>query len=235
MCRVRARISLATAIFAVLAIAGSIVSIEGHAARAKPRPNVVVIETDDQTLEEMRVMRNTLALIGRQGTTFDSNFVTLSLCCPSRATFLTGQYAHNNGVLTNAMPNGGYREARPHEHARRLAAEGRLQHGARRQVPERLQARRRHPAGLDGMACRREPRLLQLDDERAGHARPLRLAAAGLPDERALAEGRRGDRPPRARVEAAVHVGHLPRAARRRAEGAGRPQGDRHRQHRAVP
>ncbi len=107
MCGVKARISLATAIFAALAVAGSIVSIESHAARAKPRPNVMVIETDDQTLEEMRVMRNTLALIGRQGTTFDNNFVTLSLCCPSRSTFLTGQYAHNHGVLTNATPNGG--------------------------------------------------------------------------------------------------------------------------------
>ena len=104
----KARISLATAIFAAMAIAGSIVAIEGQAAKAKPRPNVVVIETDDQTLEEMRVMRNTLALLGRQGTTFDNSFVTLSLCCPSRATFLTGQYAHNNGVLTNSMPNGGY-------------------------------------------------------------------------------------------------------------------------------
>jgi N-acetylglucosamine-6-sulfatase len=108
MCGMKARIGLATAIFAALAVAGSIVSIEGHAARAKPRPNVIVIETDDQTLEEMRVMRNTLALIGRQGTTFDNNFVSLSLCCPSRAAFLTGQYAHNNGVLTNSMPNGGY-------------------------------------------------------------------------------------------------------------------------------
>jgi len=108
MCGVKARIGLATALFAALAIVGSIVSIEGHAARAKPRPNVIVIETDDQTLEEMRVMRNTLALIGQQGTTFDNNFVTLSLCCPSRSTFLTGQYAHNHGVLTNAMPNGGF-------------------------------------------------------------------------------------------------------------------------------
>ena len=108
MCGVRARISLATVILAALAVAGSIVSIESQAARAKPRPNVVVIETDDQTLEEMRVMRNTLALIGRQGTTFDNNFVTLSLCCPSRSSFLTGQYAHNHGVLTNAAPNGGF-------------------------------------------------------------------------------------------------------------------------------
>lgn len=81
---------------------------QGHAAKAKPRPNVIVIETDDQTVEEMRVMRNTLALIGQQGTTFDNNFVSLSLCCPSRSTFLTGQYAHNHGVLTNSMPNGGF-------------------------------------------------------------------------------------------------------------------------------
>src|SRR6266540_2332021 len=78
-----------------------------HAA-AKPRPNVVVIETDDQTSEEMRVMRNTLNLIGAQGTTFDNSFVSLSLCCPSRSTFLTGQYAHNHGVLTNSPPNGGF-------------------------------------------------------------------------------------------------------------------------------
>ena len=85
-------------------------SLEGHAARAKPRPNVVVIETDDQTVEEMRVMRNTLSLIGAQGTTFDNNFVSLSLCCPSRSTFLTGQYAHNHGVLTNSLPDGGYQK-----------------------------------------------------------------------------------------------------------------------------
>jgi N-acetylglucosamine-6-sulfatase len=100
------------ALVAFLAAAGA-VELGGkgaaHAA-AKPRPNIVVVETDDQTLEEMRVMRNTLSLIGAQGTTFDNNFVTLSLCCPSRSTFLTGQYAHNHGVLTNSLPNGGYQK-----------------------------------------------------------------------------------------------------------------------------
>jgi N-acetylglucosamine-6-sulfatase len=106
----KARLVLAGAILTGLAVAGAAVSLESHAARAKPRPNVIVIETDDQTAEEMRVMRNTLSRIGGQGTTFDNNFVTLSLCCPSRSTFLTGQYAHNHGVLTNAMPNGGYQK-----------------------------------------------------------------------------------------------------------------------------
>jgi len=90
-----------------LGAAGAAGRESAHAA-AKPRPNVVVIETDDQTSEELRVMRNTLNLIGAQGTTFDNSFVSLSLCCPSRSTFLTGQYAHNHGVLTNSPPNGGF-------------------------------------------------------------------------------------------------------------------------------
>ena len=70
----------------------------GQAAAAQARPNVVVIETDDQTLESMKVMTNVNSLIGDQGVTFANSFVNFSLCCPSRATFLTGQYAHNHNV-----------------------------------------------------------------------------------------------------------------------------------------
>jgi arylsulfatase A-like enzyme len=70
-------------------------------------PNVLVIETDDQTVESMRVMQNVNALIGAQGASFTNSFVNYSLCCPSRSTFLTGQYAHNHGVLGNAPPDGG--------------------------------------------------------------------------------------------------------------------------------
>ena len=64
--------------------------------------------TDDQTVESMRVMPNVRTLLADQGVTFDNSFVSYSLCCPSRATFLTGQYAHNHGVWSNAPPNGGY-------------------------------------------------------------------------------------------------------------------------------
>jgi N-acetylglucosamine-6-sulfatase len=110
MSGMKSRLLLAGAILTGLAVAGAVVSLNSHAARAKPRPNVVVIETDDQTVEEMRVMRNTLSRIGEQGTTFDNNFVTLSLCCPSRSSVLTGQYAHNHAVLTNGLPNGGYQK-----------------------------------------------------------------------------------------------------------------------------
>ncbi len=77
-------------------------------AAAADRPNVVVIETDDQTQESMKVMQNVNSLIGAQGATFANSFVNYSLCCPSRSTFLTGQYAHNHGVWSNISPDGGF-------------------------------------------------------------------------------------------------------------------------------
>jgi N-acetylglucosamine-6-sulfatase len=80
----------------------------GQAAAAQVRPNVLVIESDDQTVESIRVMDNVNSLIGSHGATFENSFVNFSLCCPSRATFLTGQYAHNHGVLGNMPPSGGF-------------------------------------------------------------------------------------------------------------------------------
>jgi arylsulfatase A-like enzyme len=74
-------------------------------------PNVVLVLADDlaqgdidpRTLEHMPHLR---ALM-EQGTTFDNSFVTNSLCCPSRATILRGQYTHNHGILHNEAPLGG--------------------------------------------------------------------------------------------------------------------------------
>jgi N-acetylglucosamine-6-sulfatase len=83
-------------------------SAPATAQAQQDRPNVVVIMTDDQTAESMRVMPRTRELIGDRGVEFTNSFVSYPLCCPSRATFLTGQYAHNHGVLHNAGPSGGY-------------------------------------------------------------------------------------------------------------------------------
>jgi N-acetylglucosamine-6-sulfatase len=69
-------------------------------ARQK-RPNVVLINTDDMNVTDMAVMRHTLSLLSARGTTFRNGYVSYPLCCPSRATQLTGQYAHNHGVLTD--------------------------------------------------------------------------------------------------------------------------------------
>lgn len=73
-------------------------------ARQK-RPNVIVIMTDDQN-ESMEGLPYTQALLGSTGTTFRNSYVSFPLCCPSRATFLTGQYSHNHGVFTTELPNG---------------------------------------------------------------------------------------------------------------------------------
>jgi len=70
--------------------------------------NVVVIMTDDQTLEQLRVMTATQAYFEQNGATFDNFITSLAVCCPSRVTFLTGQYALNHGVLDNGPPHGGY-------------------------------------------------------------------------------------------------------------------------------
>jgi N-acetylglucosamine-6-sulfatase len=98
------------AVIAVLAAVGSGTppSAVDQALAAHAKPNILVIETDDQTVEEMRVMENVNSLIGDQGATFTNSFVNHSLCCPSRATFLTGQYEHNHGVTDNGPPNGGF-------------------------------------------------------------------------------------------------------------------------------
>src|SRR4051812_13120782 len=72
------------------------VKVEALEGSAAGRPNIVVIMTDDQTVENTRVMTHTLELIGAQGVTFDNSIVTQAVCCPSRATFLTGQYPHNH-------------------------------------------------------------------------------------------------------------------------------------------
>lgn len=78
------------------------------AAAADPRPNIIVIQTDDQSLNTMSVMTRTRALLGDAGMTFQNYYTTFSLCCPSRASLLTGQYSHNHGVVQNDPPNGSY-------------------------------------------------------------------------------------------------------------------------------
>jgi arylsulfatase A-like enzyme len=55
--------------------------------------------TDDQRYDDMGPMQRTRALIGSAGVSFTRSFVSYPVCCPSRATFFTGQYAHNNHVI----------------------------------------------------------------------------------------------------------------------------------------
>jgi arylsulfatase A-like enzyme len=97
----------------VLAVAASGSSaLAAGAPAVAPGLNVVVIETDDQTAQSLWAMPTVDRLLARKGVSFDNSFVSYSLCCPSRATFLTGQYAHNHGVVDNTLPYGGYEKLR---------------------------------------------------------------------------------------------------------------------------
>jgi N-acetylglucosamine-6-sulfatase len=104
------RLSLSALMIGALALAATLRTPETRAQAAADRPNIVVVMTDDQRLDTLWSMPKTLSLIGTKGVTFSNALVSFPVCGPSRATFLTGQYAHNHGVLGNAFPLGGHRK-----------------------------------------------------------------------------------------------------------------------------
>jgi N-acetylglucosamine-6-sulfatase len=91
-------------LLALLAVLGS----SGAAGAQTARPNVVVLMTDDQTALSALAMPKLRSLMLAKGMNFRNMFVSLPLCCPSRASYLTGEYAHNHGVRFNTPPLGGY-------------------------------------------------------------------------------------------------------------------------------
>jgi N-acetylglucosamine-6-sulfatase len=86
------------------------VLISGSTAAPAGAPNVLLILTDDQDVQTgmLAYMPHLQELLVNQGTSFSNYLVPLSLCCPSRTALLRGQFPHNTGVLTNALPNGGF-------------------------------------------------------------------------------------------------------------------------------
>ena len=81
-------------------------------SRSARRPNIVFIMTDDHARSAMSLYGNrilqtpNLDRIAGEGLRFDQAFVTNSLCLPSRASFLTGQYSHTHGMRTNGEESG---------------------------------------------------------------------------------------------------------------------------------
>jgi N-acetylglucosamine-6-sulfatase len=72
------------------------------------QPNIVFVLTDDLDYASAQKMPEISALLAEQGTSFEEAFVSHSVCCPSRATILTGLYDHNHNVLSNRPPDGGF-------------------------------------------------------------------------------------------------------------------------------
>src|SRR3546814_2108939 len=70
--------------------------------------------TDDQSQDALGIYGNKILKtpnmdrIGNEGIRFDKGFVTTSVCAPSRASYLTGLYAHSHGVTSNGEEPGWY-------------------------------------------------------------------------------------------------------------------------------
>jgi N-acetylglucosamine-6-sulfatase len=89
------------------------VDVERTANAGTPdRPNIILILTDDLDADSISHMPNLQSQLIERGTTFENAFVTDPLCCPSRATVLRGQYAHNHEILSNEPPHGGFEKFR---------------------------------------------------------------------------------------------------------------------------
>ena len=71
-------------------------------------PNVIMILTDDQEPETVRFMPHVRRQLAGSGVTFSNAYASVPECCPSRVSLLTGQYAHNHGVISNRPPDGGF-------------------------------------------------------------------------------------------------------------------------------
>ncbi len=205
-----------------LAVAGSATPPAGvdQAAAAPARPNIVVIETDDQTLKSMRVMDNVNSLIGDRGATFRRSFVNYALCCPSRATFLTGQYMHNHGVSSNHSPEGGFGRFQALHGDNNLAVWLQEAGYHTAMIGKYLNGYANDPEVPAGWsewlaAAPYEQRVYDYIAERERHPGPLRRGPRRLQAGRADRQGRRLRRPPSAEGEAVLPLAHLHGAPQR--------------------
>ena len=85
------------------------------ASAQSSRPDIVLVITDDQRYDTLRVMPQVQRLLIRGGMQLKRAIITNPLCCPSRATIFTGRYSHTTGVYFNWGPHGGWDAFRPSE------------------------------------------------------------------------------------------------------------------------
>ena len=95
-------------VFLIVAVGLPPAQPEAALAQTQAQPNIIFILTDDQDEESIARMGKLQERLVDQGTAFENAFVTTPQCCPSRATFLRGQYAHNHRILSNNPPLGGF-------------------------------------------------------------------------------------------------------------------------------
>jgi len=105
---------LAALLVAGCAAIGTSETTQEEAAAESPaeQPNMVFVLADDLDLASAQQMPNLSSLLTEEGATFENAFVSYPICCPSRATMLTGLYSHNHNVRGNKQPDGGFEKFR---------------------------------------------------------------------------------------------------------------------------
>ena len=103
------RITLLLTSMALAVMLAGEVSPESYSAQAQAqaRPNLVFVVMDDMRDNELRFMPK-MRKFFEGGVSFENFFTTTPSCCPSRASFFTGKYAHNHKVFNNVAPLCGY-------------------------------------------------------------------------------------------------------------------------------
>ncbi len=76
-------------------------SSKSNVASATTGPNIIFILTDDQAIHSLKHMPYLMSRPGGRWIDFTNAFVNVSMCCPSRASILSGQYSHHTGVNAN--------------------------------------------------------------------------------------------------------------------------------------
>jgi arylsulfatase A-like enzyme len=80
-----------------------------------PKPNIVLVLTDDLDVPTNDALPRIADLVANRGLSFTRAYLAQPLCGPSRASILTGQYTHNHGVIGNEPPSQGFAAFRRHE------------------------------------------------------------------------------------------------------------------------
>src|SRR5690606_31699639 len=83
-------------------------TLEPRLVMASSRPNIVLINTDDQRFDSLEYMPVVASQLMPSSTVFTNSFVPTPICSPSRASLLTGLYAYHHGVLHVEEPWGGF-------------------------------------------------------------------------------------------------------------------------------